>query len=88
MKDYILIIQIAAVLLAIAVASAKPSPQFLAAYSSPLLASPSAYAASPYATAVASQTYHGVSAPYIAAPYSAYSAPLIAASPYTASYIL
>lgn len=74
--------------MAIAAASAKPAPQFLAAYSSPLLAAPAAYAASPYATAIASQTYHGVSAPYVAAPYAAYSAPLLASSPYTASYLL
>lgn len=59
-----------------AVATAKPAPQFLA-YSSPLVATPGAFA--PYATAVASREFHGASPYYSAAytapvAYSAYSA--------------
>lgn len=71
--------QIAIVLLAVVFVAAKPAPQFLAAYTAP-----AAYAASPFASAVISQEYHGISSPYIASPYTAaYSAPLVA-SAYTA----
>lgn len=65
-------------------ATAKPAAQFIA-YNSPLVAS-AAYAA-PYATsAVVSREYHGVSAPLIASPYTAaYSAPYVAAPAYAYS---
>lgn len=64
--------QIAIVVLAlIAVATAKPAPQYLASYTAP-----GAYA--PYATAVASREYYGAS-PYYGAAYT--TAPYVAAVP-------
>ncbi len=76
--------QIAVVILAIAYhASAKPAPQFVA-YNSPLIAS-TAYAAPFASSAVVSREYHGVSAPFIASPYTAaYTAPYVAAPAYAA----
>ncbi|KAG4079749.1 hypothetical protein HA402_014880 [Bradysia odoriphaga] len=76
---------VAIVILAIAYqASAKPTPQFVA-YNAPLVTS-AAYAA-PFATsAVVSSEYHGVSAPLVAAPYTAaYSSPYVAAPAYAYS---
>lgn len=63
--------------------AAKPAPQFLSAYTAPA----AAYAASPFASAVISQEFHGISSPYIASPYAAaYSAPLVAAPSAYAAY--
>lgn len=70
--------------MAVAYVSAKPTPQFVA-YNAPLVAS-AAYATAPFATsAVVSREYHGVSAPLIAAPYTAaYASPYVAAPAYAA----
>lgn len=71
--------QIAIVVLAlVAVATAKPAPQLLAAYTAPELLGTAPGAFAPYATAVASREFHGASPFYASAPY-------VAASPYVAA---
>lgn len=74
--------QIAVVLLVVAYASAKPTPQFVA-YNAPLYSA--AYSAPVATSAVVSREYHGFSAPLIASPYTAaYTAPYVAAPAYAA----